>query len=131
MREILTRSSAQPPIATLLEIRRYAPHLLARTSRHRTRPFEVYLDGGIRRGTDVLKALALGCTAVGIGRPSLYAMTGGYGEEGVRRLFHILRTELEGNMAMVGARSIDELRSQMVNSTRVELEYVGGGLARL
>lgn len=52
---------------------------------------EIYIDGGIRRGTDVIKALALGATAVGIGRPFLYSMAAGYGEEGVRRMVQILR----------------------------------------
>jgi L-lactate dehydrogenase (cytochrome) len=45
---------------------------------------EIYIDGGIRRGTDILKALALGATAVGIGRPYLYSLT--YGQEGVEHL---------------------------------------------
>ena len=49
---------------------------------------EVYVDGGVRRGTDVLKALALGAKAVGIGRPTLYAMAG-YGTEGVERVFEV------------------------------------------
>ena len=46
---------------------------------------EIYIDGGIRRGTDVLKALALGARAVGLGRPFLYSLAAGYGEAGVRR----------------------------------------------
>lgn len=49
---------------------------------------EVYVDGGVRRGTDVLKALALGAKAVGIGRPTLYAMAG-YGTAGVERVFEV------------------------------------------
>jgi hypothetical protein len=54
---------------------------------------EVYLDGGIRRGTDVLKALALGARAVAIGRPMLWGLAAG-GEHGVREVLEILREEL-------------------------------------
>jgi len=52
--------------------------------------FEVFVDGGVRRATDVLKAIALGATAVGIGRPVIYAMST-YGEEGVSRMLQILK----------------------------------------
>ena len=52
--------------------------------------FEVFIDGGVRRATDVLKAIALGATAVGIGRPMIYAMST-YGEEGVSKLLQILK----------------------------------------
>lgn len=57
--------------------------------------FEVFVDGGVRRATDVLKAIALGATAVGIGRPMIYAMST-YGEEGVSRLLQILKVGLLG-----------------------------------
>lgn len=52
--------------------------------------FEIFIDGGVRRATDVLKAIALGATAVGIGRPMIYAMST-YGEEGVSKLLQILK----------------------------------------
>jgi len=55
--------------------------------------FEVFIDGGVRRATDVLKAVALGATAVGIGRPMIYAMST-YGEEGVSKLMQILKVSL-------------------------------------
>jgi L-lactate dehydrogenase (cytochrome) len=55
--------------------------------------FEVMIDGGVRRATDVLKAVALGATAVGIGRPMIYAMST-YGEEGVSKLLQILKASL-------------------------------------
>lgn len=103
---------------TLLEIRKYAPFLL--NSR-----MEIFLDGGIRRGTDILKALALGARAVGLGRPFLYSLTGGYGKAGFRRLVQILREELEGNMALAGATTIEEIVPEMVNSKRLEKEVVG------
>lgn len=60
-------------IRTLLEIRRFYPEILDKV--------EIYLDGGIRRGADILKALCLGATAVSLGRPFMYAI-GAYGTEG-------------------------------------------------
>ena len=66
------------------------------------------VDGGIRRGTDILKALALGAQAVMIGRPYLYALAVG-GAGGVARAIEILRTELQMAMALTGRRSIAEI----------------------
>ncbi len=70
---------------------------------------EVYLDGGIRRGTDVLMALALGARAVMIGRPYLWGLAAA-GERGVRRVLDMLREELSISMGLAGVpdvRSID------------------------
>ncbi|KAH8660030.1 cytochrome b2 [Xylariales sp. PMI_506] len=119
--------TAQAPLLTLLEIRRYAPHLLNGSSNEKgvaggASGFQVFVDGGIRRGTDVIKALALGASAVGIGRPFLYSMTAGYGADGVRRLVAMLRAEIETSMGLVGATSIEELVPEMVNSERAENE---------
>lgn len=111
--------TAQAPITTLLEIRRHAPQLLTAPIRNK---FQVLLDGGVRRGTDVIKAVALGATAVGIGRPVLYSMCAGYGAEGLRRLIQILRTELSMNMALAGAKDIDHLVPELVNTERAENE---------
>jgi len=86
---------------------------------------QIFVDGGIRRGTDILKALALGATAVGIGRPVLYSMSAGYGERGIRRMLQILRQELQVNMALVGAASVAQISSDMVNTTRLERDIVG------
>lgn len=69
--------TAPSALATLLEIRAYCPEVLEK--------LEVYLDGGLYDGADILKALALGATAVGIGRPFLYAMAA-YGTKGVEKL---------------------------------------------
>lgn len=81
---------APSSIRTLLEIRRYCPEVLDK--------MEVYLDGGIRRGADVLKALALGATAVSLGRPFLYACI--YGTKGVLKAiqseYHDPITPFEG-----------------------------------
>jgi L-lactate dehydrogenase (cytochrome) len=68
----------------------------------------VMMDGGIRRGGDVLKALALGARFVFAGRPFMYAAAVG-GEEGVRHAITLLREEVDRNMAMLGASTIGEL----------------------
>ncbi|KAM7296217.1 hydroxyacid oxidase 1-like [Ixodes scapularis] len=74
---------------------------------------EVYVDGGVRRGTDVVKALALGAKAVFVGRPVLWALAYN-GEEGVREMLEILRQELDRTLALMGCASIDQLRPEMV-----------------
>ncbi len=66
------------------------------------------VDGGIRRGTDVVKAIALGAAAVQIGRPYLYGL-GVAGADGVRRVVEILRTELEMAMALLGRPSLGSI----------------------
>ena len=69
----------------------------------------VLIDGGIRRGTDVFKALAMGAAAVGIGRPYLWGL-GAFGQAGVERVLDILKVELELVMAQCGARSIGDIK---------------------
>jgi 4-hydroxymandelate oxidase len=66
------------------------------------------VDGGIRRGTDVLKALALGASAVLVGRPYLYALAAA-GAVGVARVLEILKTELEMAMALTGRTAIKQI----------------------
>jgi len=66
------------------------------------------LDGGIRRGTDVFKALALGASAVLVGRPLIHALAAA-GAPGVAHALHILRTELEMVMALSGCRMLAEI----------------------
>jgi 4-hydroxymandelate oxidase len=68
----------------------------------------VLVDGGIRRGTDVIKALALGAAAVLIGRPYCYALSVA-GSEGVRRVVEILRSELEAAMMLSGLPAIKDI----------------------
>ncbi|CAG8593460.1 17203_t:CDS:1 [Funneliformis caledonium] len=75
---------------------------------------EVYVDGGVRRGTDIFKAIALGAKAVGIGRPLLYAMAS-YGQAGVERALQLLRDELEMAMRLTGAKTLDDIRPEMVD----------------
>lgn len=74
---------------------------------------EVYLDGGIRRGTDVLKALALGARAVFLGRPVLYGLACG-GEAGVSRMLDLLTEELRLAMALSGQSDVAGLSPALV-----------------
>jgi 4-hydroxymandelate oxidase len=71
------------------------------------------VDGGIRRGTDVVKALALGADAVLVGRPILWGLAAG-GERGVAGVLEILRSELDLAMGLCGARSIGEITRDLV-----------------
>jgi isopentenyl diphosphate isomerase/L-lactate dehydrogenase-like FMN-dependent dehydrogenase len=69
---------------------------------------EVLLDGGVRRGTDVVKALALGATAVLAGRAPLWGLAVA-GEDGVRHVLELLRAEVELALQLLGCRSPAEL----------------------
>jgi len=68
----------------------------------------VIVDGGVRRGTDVFKALALGATAVGFGRPYIWGLSG-FGQAGVERVVDIVNNELRLAMAGCGTRSLAEI----------------------
>jgi 4-hydroxymandelate oxidase len=74
---------------------------------------EVLIDGGIRRGTDVLKALALGARAVLVGRPVLWGLTLD-GAAGVRAVLEHLRGEIDLAMALAGCPSINEIGPGLV-----------------
>lgn len=78
---------------------------------------EVILDGGIRRGTHVLKAMAMGANACSGGRQYLYALAAG-GYAGVARATSLLRNEMERDMFLMGCRSIRELRPSMLTYRR-------------
>ena len=73
----------------------------------------VLVDSGFRRGTDIIKALAMGARAVCIGRPYLWGL-GAFGQPGVERVLEILRTETRAAMQQVGAPSIKHLTPAMV-----------------
>jgi 4-hydroxymandelate oxidase len=73
----------------------------------------VIVDGGFRRGTDAVKALAMGAQAVGIGRPYLWGL-GAFGQEGVERVLEIVRTETRAAMQQCGVRSVKELNPSFV-----------------
>ncbi|OKL61658.1 Cytochrome b2, mitochondrial [Talaromyces atroroseus] len=76
---------------------------------------EIFIDGGVRRATDIIKALCLGAKGVGIGRPFLYAMSA-YGQEGVERAMQLLKEELEMNMRLIGAATVSDLNPSLVDA---------------
>jgi 4-hydroxymandelate oxidase len=74
---------------------------------------EILMDGGIRRGTDVLKAIALGAKAVLIGRPALWGLAVN-GEQGAKQVLKILRKEFHLSMALCGCKSVEEITSELI-----------------
>ncbi|KAI4245112.1 MAG: hypothetical protein L6R40_002711 [Gallowayella cf. fulva] len=104
--------TSPPAILILLDLQLNAPHVFER--------LEVYVDGGIRRGTDILKAICLGATAVSLGRPFLYSLN--YGPEGVEYLIDMLKDELSVAMALVGITSLDQAHPGLVNTN--DLDYL-------
>jgi len=73
----------------------------------------VFIDGGVRRGTDVFKALALGASGVGIGRPMLWGL-GSFGQTGVDRVLEILQAELKLVMGNCGTRTVADINAAYV-----------------
>ncbi|NWJ25327.1 alpha-hydroxy acid oxidase [Rhizobium sp. RM] len=73
----------------------------------------VMIDGGFRRGTDIMKALALGARFVFVGRPFLYAAAVA-GPDGVRKATEILKSEISRNMALLGATSLEDLSRDLI-----------------
>lgn len=102
--------TSPPTLLVLLELHRCCPEVFER--------MEVFVDGGIMRGTDVFKALCLGARAVGVGRGVMYGLT--WGKEGVAKVFSILQDELLTTMKMCGARTLDELHPGLLNTFRVD-----------
>ena len=88
----------------------------------------IMMDSGIRRGTDVLKALALGADFVFIGRPFLYAAAIA-GEAGVRHAVKLLREEIDRNMAMLGISKLAEMRREMLVPRPPLSSSMGAGAA--
>lgn len=109
--------TAPPAIHTLLEIRKYCPDVLKK--------IEVWVDGGIKRGTDIVKALCLGAKGVGIGRAALFGLGAG-GQAGVERTFEILKAEMETCMRLLGAPDIKSLGPQHINTRMVERDIYDG-----
>jgi len=77
----------------------------------------IMLDGGIRRGTDILKALALGADFVFLGRPFLFAAVAG-GEHGVRYAIELLSTEISRDMALLGISDLAEIDPTLIAQSR-------------
>lgn len=72
---------------------------------------EIILDGGVQRGTDICKALALGADAVGVGKPYLYGLAAG-GTEGVSKAYEILKVELDRAMGLLGTGTVQQLKEE-------------------
>ncbi|KAF8908058.1 FMN-dependent dehydrogenase-domain-containing protein [Mucidula mucida] len=85
--------------------------------------FQLFIDGGVRRATDVLKAVALGATAVGIGRPFIYAYSA-YGQEGVDKALRILHDEFEMNLRLLGAPTLKNVVPEMVDTSNLSSHIV-------
>ena len=80
--------------------------------------YPLLFDGGVRRGADVLKALALGADAVLIGRPYVYGLAVG-GQAGVERVIQQLWAEVDSSLSLLGAHSVRELdRSWLAEAPR-------------
>jgi len=89
---------------------------------------EVFVDGGIRSGQDVLKAMALGARGAFIGRAALYGL-GALGEQGVKKCLELIKKELELSMKFCGKRSLAELdRSMLLGRGFGELKPLGKGV---
>lgn len=104
---------SRPPLEVLAEAR------LMLKEKGLENDIEIYLDGGVRRGSDIVKALCLGASGVGLGRPFLYAMAG-YGEEGVVKAIKILKGEVRNNMMLLGARSVAELDESFIDASSLK-----------
>jgi (S)-2-hydroxy-acid oxidase len=87
----------------------------------------VFLDGGIRRGTDVFKALALGASGVLVGRPSVFGLAVD-GEAGVRKVLEMLQNELEITMALMGVCSIKQIYRNHVQTEHEHLTAINSKL---
>lgn len=94
------------PLQVLLEIRKYCPHVLER--------LDVLLDGGIKSGSDVVKALALGAKGVGVGRVPLYGLALA-GRQGVQRALEIILNETAVAMRLLGVQRVQDLNTKHVN----------------
>jgi len=79
---------------------------------------EVWVDGGVRRGTDIFKAIALGATAVGIGRPVLYGLAS-YGQAGIERVIELFKEEFEMCMTLMGVTNISDINPSLVSITNL------------
>lgn len=117
--------TSPPALLVLLEIHARYPDIIRRhhpscaaVKAGLARPFSIFVDGGVRRGTDVLKLVCLGAVAAGIGRPALFAT--GYGQEGVEHLLDILKDEFEVAMRNCGITSLDECAPEYVHTGAID-----------
>jgi L-lactate dehydrogenase (cytochrome) len=94
-----------------------APMRMLAAARAEAGSMTIMMDSGIRRGSDVLKAFALGAQFVFIGRPFLYAASIG-GEEAVHHGANLMREELSRNMAMMGINTMAEMKRELLVPSR-------------
>ena len=80
---------------------------------------EIYIDGGVRRGSDVIKALCLGAKGVGLGRAFLYANSC-YGEKGVVKAIRMLKEEMTLDMKLLGVSNISQLTPELLDLRRLQ-----------
>ncbi|KAJ8127809.1 hypothetical protein O1611_g5827 [Lasiodiplodia mahajangana] len=102
--------TAPATILVLLELQKCCPRIFDK--------MEVYIDGGITRGTDIFKALCLGARAVGIGRGFLFALN--YGKEGIEHFVNILTDELETTMQQCGITSLNQVHPGLLHTGAVD-----------
>ncbi|PKK41207.1 hypothetical protein CI102_14651 [Trichoderma harzianum] len=108
--------TAPPTILVLLELQKNCPEIFSQ--------LEVLIDGGFRRGSDIVKAICLGASAVGLGRPFLYSL--GYGQEGVERVAWILKDEIETAMRLCGMTDLmRDAHPDFVNTSTLDLMVPG------
>lgn len=117
--------TSPPGLLVLMEVHARFPEIItqhhprsAAVRQGRARPFSIFVDGGVRRGTDILKLVCLGAVAAGVGRPALFAT--GYGQEGVEHLIEMLKDEFETAMRNIGVTSIDECSPEYINSGAID-----------
>ncbi|KAK4684660.1 L-lactate dehydrogenase (cytochrome), partial [Tremellales sp. Uapishka_1] len=103
---------AQSPLETLRDLQVNSPSTLKDSK------MQVFVDGGVRHGTDILKALCLGASGVGLGRPFIYAATG-WGPEGVEKAVMILQEEMTIGMKLLGVNRIDELNPSYLDTSKL------------
>ncbi|GMM48945.1 hypothetical protein DAPK24_055430 [Pichia kluyveri] len=108
---------AMPPIEILAQSRK-----LLRENGIPDKDFKLFIDGGIRRGSDIIKAICLGADAVGLGRPFLYSMAT-YGQPGVEKAIQILKNEMIADMKLLGVTKISDLNENYVDIE--SLKYKG------
>ena len=97
--------------------------MAALRSRGADKKVDVFIDGGIRRATDIFKAVALGAKGVGVGRPVLYSLAA-YGQEGVERMLQLLKDELTMCMRLMGAPTIADIEPGMIQTRNIADHFV-------
>lgn len=118
--------TSPPPILVLLECHARFPEIFdhhpAVAAQNGKKPFTILVDGGIRRGADILKCICLGAVACGLGRPFLFATS--YGQEGLESLIEILEDELRTAMSNCGITSLEQAGPELVNTGQLDIMVV-------